>query len=193
MIKNKRYSISYIADLFSGIYVNTSSLQGNSVYYLQVRHWNKERDWQEHIEPELRDDERLHKNFLELGDVLLATKGVDHFAAVYNGLYTPAVASSVFTVLRIKDNRLILSAYLQWFLNHPSTSQKLVSVAKGTSTPHISRDVIGQLIVPIPSVEYQEKILEAHKLQQQAVRLRTRINHLNEIIYNTNLLKLAYQ
>lgn len=186
-------TISQIADLFSGIYVNTSSCQGNAVYYLQVRHWNKERHWQEQIEAELCDEERLQKNFLVSGDILLATKGVDHFAVVYDGLYTPAVASSVFTVLRIKNTRLILPAYLQWFLNHPSTTEKLVSSSKGTSTPHISRDIIEQLVLPAPPIENQEMILHTHKLQLQAVRLRTRINHLNQIIYNTNLLKVAYK
>lgn len=190
---NMRYLINHIADLHSGIYVNTSSFRGGSVYYLQVRHWNKERNWQAYVAPELHNEKRLHKSFLVPGDVLLATKGVDHFAATYDGLYTPAVASSVFTVLRIKDPQLILSEYLQWFLNHPSTTQKLVSESKGTSTPHISRDVIGQLTLPVPTIENQEKILEAHKLQLRAIRLRTRINHLSEVIYNTNLLKIAYK
>lgn len=166
---------------------------GNSVYYLQVRHWNKHRQWMEHVQPELHEEERLQKNFLEIGDVLLATKGVDHFAVIYDGLYSPAIASSVFTVIRVKRIMQILPVYLQWFLNHPSTKEKLVNAAKGTSTPHISRDVIEQLTLPVPAIEKQQLILRASELQQQALRIHTQINHLTESIYNSNLLKIAYK
>lgn len=186
-----KVSIRHIADLFSGIYVNTSASRGKTVYYLQVRHWDKERKWASHIEPELHEEDRLHKNYLKAGDILLATKGIDHFAVVYDEQYAPAIASSVFTILRIKETNTVLPEYLQWYLNHPVTAKKLAAASKGTSTPLITRDVIEQLELPIPSLEKQENILKAQSLQQQAAQLRSRINQLNETIFHYNLFQIA--
>jgi hypothetical protein len=184
-------SIRHIADLFGGIYVNTSISKGEAVYYLQLRHWDKERRWTSHIEPELSEGNRLNKNYLETGDILLATKGVDHFAALYDGKYSPAIASSVFTILRVKDTNIISPVYLQWYLNHPATTKKLVAASKGTSMPLITRDVIEQLELPVPSLVKQESIVQVHLLQQQAMKLRLQINKLNETIIHQKLLQTA--
>ncbi|WP_217604697.1 restriction endonuclease subunit S [Chitinophaga sp. GbtcB8] len=186
-------TIKHIADLFSGIYVNSSTSRGQTVYYLQVRHWDKKRNWASNIEPELWEENRLFKNYLQYGDILLATKGVDHFAALYDGRYTPAVASSVFTILRIKDPKTVLPAYLQWYLNHPATTKILAAASKGTSMPLITRDVIEQLEIPVPSLEKQQIILQVQGLEQQAMQLRLRINQLTETIFRHNLLKTAYK
>ncbi|SFN34515.1 Type I restriction modification DNA specificity domain-containing protein [Chitinophaga sp. YR627] len=184
-------SIGHIADLFGGIYVNTSISQGGAVYYLQLRHWNKERKWASHVEPELREETRLNKNYLEIGDLLLATKGTDHFAALYDGQYTPAIASSVFTILRIKDTNIISPFYLQWYLNHPATTKILIAASKGTSMPLITRDVIERLELPVPSLQKQESIVQVNLLQQQAMQLRLQINNLNETIFHQQLLQTA--
>ncbi|MDO6435642.1 restriction endonuclease subunit S [Flavitalea sp. BT771] len=184
-------SIRYIADLISGIYVNTSASKGKLVYYLQLGHWNKERKWAEFVKPELCEENRLYKNYLQVGDILLATKGMDRFAVLYDGRYAPAVASSVFTVLRVKDVKTILPAYLQWYLNHPDTAKKLSAASRGTSTPLITHEVIEQLELPVPSLDKQGIIIRAQNLQKRATQLRTQINKLNEIIFQHNLLQIA--
>jgi len=184
-------SIGDIADLFSGIYVNTSTSRGKEVYYLQLGHWDKEKRWTNYIYPELCKETRLYKNYLEKGDILLATKGIDHPAMLYDESYTPAIASSVFTVLRIKQTDIVLPEYLQWYLNHPTTARKLAAASQGTSMPLINREVIEQLEVPIPSLEKQQTILLAHDLQQQAIQLRAQINQLDETIFYYNILQTA--
>jgi hypothetical protein len=62
-LQRMQISVRNIAELHSGIYTNISSFRGESVYYLQIRHWDKERKWAEYIEPELREDRRLMKNY----------------------------------------------------------------------------------------------------------------------------------
>lgn len=186
-------SIRHITDLFSGVYVNTSISRGEAVYYLQMRHWDKERKWISHIEPDLVEETRFYKNYLEIGDILLATKGNDNVAILYDGRYTPAIASSIFTVLRIKDTNTVLPAYLQWYLNHPVTAKKLAAGSKGTSMQLITRDVIEQLELPVPSLEKQRIILHTQSLQQKATELRSQINKLNETIFHHSLLQTAYR
>jgi hypothetical protein len=186
-------SIIHIADLFSGIYVNMSTSRGKGVYYLQAGHLDKQRKWTAHLEPELEPEKRFDINYLEKGDILLVTKGIEYFAALYDGRYAPAIASSIFTVLRIIDRTVILPAYLQWYLNHPATSRKLAAASKGTSMPLITRDVVAEIEVPIPSLEKQEMIVKAECLQQKATELRLRIHQLNETIFHYNLLQTANQ
>jgi restriction endonuclease S subunit len=185
--------VKNIASLQSGIYVNVSTARGDTIYYLQVRHWNKQRNWSHLVRPELRKENKFNKNYLKPGDILLATKGTDLFAAVYDGYYSPAIASSVFTVLRIKDTNTVLPAYLQWYLNHPSTTKKLTAASKGTSMPMITRDIIEQLELPIPSLEKQRMILLAQDMQRRAMQLRSRIDQLNKTIFHFNLLQTANQ
>jgi len=183
--------VQQIAELFSGIYVNTSAARGHAVYYLQMRHWNGERNWARNIEPDLREEKKFDKNYLESGDLLLATKGTHPFAALYDGRYQPAIASSVFTVLRIADPTKILPAYLQWYLNHPATTSVLVAASRGTSIPLITRDVIEKLPVTLPPIRKQELIVGVHRLQEQANRLRSRMNQLNEKLFQHRLLQIA--
>ncbi len=183
--------IKNLAELFSGVYVNAASFKGKVVYYLQMRDWDKERNWADWVEPELREEERFYKNYLKDGDLLLATKGGNHFAVLYDGRYSPAVASSVFTVLRIRDAKIVLPAYLQWYLNHPATSKRLAGASKGTSMPLITMDVIEQLEVPLPSLEKQWNILHIQHLQRQSTLLRRSIHEMEEAIFYHNLLQIA--
>jgi len=156
-----------------------------------MRHWDKDRKLVKQIEPELCKESRLRKNYLKSGDILLATKGVDPFAALYDGQYEPAVASSVFTVVRINDPSTTLSEYLQWYLNHSTTASTLVAASRGTSIPLITRDVVEELEIPLPSVDRQAQIVRLHELQQQAIRLRARIRKLNENLFQYHLLQTA--
>src|SRR6185437_5715819 len=186
-----RMLIGNIAFLFSGIYANTSSSRGKAIYYLQVRHWDKGKKWVRNVEPELRLEDRFAKSYLKAGDLLIVTKGTDFFGVLYDGRYAPAIASSVFTVLRIKDTNNILPEYLQWFLNHHNTSNTLVAESKGTSTQLITKDVIEKLELPVPSLEKQTTILRLEQLHRSATSLRSRINQLNETIFYSNLLQTA--
>lgn len=180
-----------IAKFSSGIYVNVSSSKGKDVYYLQVRHWDKERKWVNGCEPEISAEARFSKNYLQPGDLLLATKGSDPFAVLYDGRYQPAIASSVFTVIKVANPTTTIPAYLQWYLNHPSTTQALTAASRGTSMPLITRDVIEELMIPVPPVERQTKILRLQQLQQHAMHLRRRINELKESLFQYQLLQIA--
>lgn len=183
--------VQQIAELFSGIYVNTSAYRGQAVYYLQMRHWDRERKWIRDVEAELCEEKRFNKNYLQSQDLLLATKGTDPFAALYDGRYQPAIASSVFTVMRILDPTKVLPTYLQWYLNHPWITKTLVAASRGTSIPLITRDVIEGLQVPVPSVKKQELIVAAHRLRQQSTRIRSQMNQLNESLFEYQLLQTA--
>jgi restriction endonuclease S subunit len=186
-------TIKHITDLQGGIYINTKAVKGDVVYYLQVNDWNKEKNWSEHTKPQLPDEEKLRRHYLVAGDILLATKGTDHTAVLYDSRYAPAIASSVFTVLRIKDQNQVLPAYLQWYLNHPHVQKQLSSAAKGTSMPLITRDIIEELLLPMLPLEKQAIILQAFRLHVKAKHIRQRIDNLEESLFHHQLFQKAIQ
>lgn len=186
-------AIKHITDLQGGIYINTKAVKGDRVYYLQVNDWDKEKNWSGYTKPQLPDEEKLRRHYLVAGDILLATKGTNHSAVLYDGRYAPAIASSVFTVLRTKDQTQVLPAYLQWFLNHPHIQKQLSSAAKGTSMPLITRDIIEELFLPMLSLEKQRLILQTFRLHAKVKHIRQRINTLEEILFQHQLFQKANQ
>jgi restriction endonuclease S subunit len=117
---------------------------------------------------------------LKKGDVLFAAKGSKNFAAWYENDKMPAVASTSFFVIRLIDNN-ILPGYLTWFLNHPDTQTLLKGQARGSSIASISKAVLSELEIPIPSTQKQELILRIFKLRNRERNLKQQIETLREI------------
>ncbi len=117
---------------------------------------------------------------LKKGDVLFAAKGSKNFAAWYEDDKMPAVASTSFFVIRLIDNN-VLPGYLTWFLNHPDTQTLLKGQAIGSSIASISKAVLSELEVPIPSIQKQELILMIFNLRNRERNLKQQIENLREI------------
>jgi len=170
--------IKNIVQLQTGIYAKPQP--DADVYYIQARHFDRNREFITSVNPDLSLDQKLEKHFLQTGDVLVAAKGYDHFAVAYKGIVKPAVASSMFMVLRIKDRKRILPEYLAWFINHPSTQTILSGNSKGTSIPSLSKTDIGDLELTIPSIQKQECILNIQALRQRETMIQQQITQLRE-------------
>ena len=169
--------LSEIAKIQSGIYAKPE-LSGE-VYYIQARHFNRAHQFNTTVRPDLKLENKIEKHFLKPGDLLVAAKGNDHFAVEYKGIIKPAVASSMFMVVKIQDKGL-LPGFLAWFINHHQTQNLLSGSAKGTALPSITNNDLGNLEIPIPSLEKQKLILQIHELHLQENRLKEQINSLRE-------------
>jgi restriction endonuclease S subunit len=68
----------------------------------------------------------------------------------------------------------VLPEYLSWFLNNPNTQISLKAQAMGTSIPSISKSVLEQLEIPIPSIERQKSVVSISKLliQEKAIQVK---------------------
>jgi restriction endonuclease S subunit len=73
-----------------------------------------------------------------------------------------------------------LPEYLAWFLNNPTTQKLLKEQAIGTSIPSISKTVLEELDIPIPSVEKQKAILTIAHLRSTEKNLKHQIEVLRE-------------
>ncbi|TWI79032.1 type I restriction modification DNA specificity protein [Lacibacter cauensis] len=172
-----RHKIKDIAKLQTGLFAKPE--QAGNVTYLQVKHFDENGHLQEALHPDLKANKVTEKHLLKQGDILFAAKGAKNFAAIYESHNPPAVASTSFFVIRLYQNG-ILPAYLAWYLNHPTTMTFLKEQAIGSSIVSISKTVLDELEIPVPSVEQQQAILHIASLQQRESWLYRKIEALRE-------------
>jgi len=165
--------IHNIAVVNSGVYA-TSEPNGE-VYYIQARDITEDHQLGEGLKPQLVADGKIDKHFLQKGDLLIAAKGRDHYAIEYKGYPSPAVASTIFIVVRIKDKSKLLPSFLQWYINLPIIQKSLAGGAQGSVLPVISKADLERLEIQIPAIEKQTTILKIDELRQQEIQLTDQI------------------
>ena len=165
--------IKNVADVQVGVYAQASEV-ANAIY-IQVGNYSSDRELSDGIKPSVEIEGRRQNLFLNTGDLLFAAKGSNNFCAIFRELYCPAVASSSFLTLRIKDKSVVLPEYLCWYINLDTTLKYLQSEAKGTGIPSISKATLEQLEIPVPPIEKQRTIAEVAHLQTEEQKLQSRI------------------
>ncbi len=147
--------------------------------YLQSKHFDEYGQLNSILYPDLGAEGVSEKHLLKEGDVLFAAKGTKNFAAVYDNHNEPAVASTSFFVIRL-TNQKVLPAYLAWFLNSHPIQTLLKGQAIGTSIPSISKQVLENLEMVVPSIEIQKTILQITILRNKEKALKMEIETLRE-------------
>lgn len=169
--------IKNITNIRTGLFAKP--LGRGEVLYLQVKYFDDYGRLQTTLFPDLFAEDIPEKHLLKPGDVLFAAKGTKNFAAVYESHNSPAVASTSFFVIRIKDKN-ILPEYLAWFLNNHSIQTILKEQAIGTSIASISKTVLEGLEIIVPDTEIQNIILQITKLRDKERVLKQKIDSLRE-------------
>lgn len=172
-----RTLIKDITNIQTGLYAKPAGI--GELVYLQSRHFDEHGQLHSELHPDLVADGISEKHLLKDGDVLFAAKGTKNFAAVFENHNEPSVASTSFFVIRPTDNK-VLPQFLAWFLNNPTTQTLLKGQAIGTSIPSISKQVLENLEITIPSIETQKAILQITKLRNREKSLKQKIETLRE-------------
>ncbi len=162
-MKTKIYNIAVVQ---TGVFAK-KSLTPNAVY-LQQSDFDEEGNLGVSLCPTIEVSERY---ILKSGDLLVVCKGGKNQCIEIPTMEYNSVASSSFLVLRINDKENVLPAYVAWFLNLSSTQRILMQQAKGSVILSISKSVLGEIEIPIPSVEKQKRCLELAKLYKREQEL----------------------
>lgn len=170
-------SINHIATIQTGFFAKPSGI--GDVVYLQSKHFDESGHLLRKLHLDLRGEGISQKHFLKEGDVLFAAKGTKNFAAVFEHHNEPAVASTSFFVIRM-TTRDVLPHYLTWYLNNQMTQALLKGRAIGTSIPSISKQVLENLEMEIPSIDIQKAILHIATLRNKEKALKQKIEALRE-------------
>ncbi len=165
--------IKNIARIRSGIYQKDSP--DEDTLYLQVKDYNQNGELKkDEIKSSIKKEDKVKSHLLYDGDLLFAAKGTSNFCALYNINIGEAVASSSFFVIRV-SSPIIAPEYLCWYLNTPKILGQLKANAVGSSTPSITKPMLEELEISIPSIEKQRAIVTFSELQDKEVDLHLRI------------------
>jgi restriction endonuclease S subunit len=157
------------------------------LYYLKGSDFDDAGELNEVVEPSLENRPDLAKHLLSNRDVLFAAKGRQFFAAVYTGRFAPAVASTTFFVIKV-DEAKILPEFLAWYLNHPETNSFLSAASRGSSIPMVPKSMLEEMLIPVPDIQTQQKIVALSVLQKRRKGLALKIEslkteYINNITY----------
>ena len=91
--------------------------------------------------------------------------------------------------MRLHDKFSVLPEYLAWYMNSPTIQKALAMQSRGTSIMSISKSVLGELEIPIPSLEKQKQYIELSKLQRQEQELYKVIAEKRKLILDYKMIK----
>lgn len=168
--------LGQIASITSGI--NERRNPQGSIYYLSASDFVAPHTLDPLLEPSIMPSPKLERHFLSKGDVIILSKGHHGFIAhSYQAIKQPAVASSIFMVLR-NINPRVLPEYVAWYINLKSTQSELINFSRGSALPAINKSILSELDIQVPDLEIQQKIVELDRLKKAETHI---INQLDEL------------
>ena len=183
-----RNKLSNIAKIQSGVYAKPDI--NAEVYYIQGRHFNEYREFDFNTKPEIAAQENFDKHYLQIGDILVASKSNSFFAITYKGIVKPAVASSSFLVIRIEDKANILPEFIAWQINHPTNQKMMILKAQGSKIASLSKSDLDDLELEILPLSKQRSIVKLDALLNRKKQISQKIIFLTESLINKQLYKL---
>lgn len=104
---------------------------------------------------------------LQPGEVVFAAKGNNNRAALFLDQEHKVIPSNQFLVLSVRTTEYLSPGFLCWVLNYTPTQQRMAEFQSGTSMFSISKQALGALSIPLPSLEDQKKILHLDDLLER--------------------------
>jgi restriction endonuclease S subunit len=183
-----RYKLGEIAKIQFGLHSSDIETEG-AIKYIQVKNFTElnEFDLDECNYVNLKLNEQNH--LLEDDNVLFVGKGLRNFAWTYRKELGGAVASSIFFVLKVNSN-IILPDYLTTLLNSTKYQNLFQQLGAGSSIPSIRKSELEAIIIDIPSIELQTKIVTLKKNHTEDVSLSKQIISEKEKLFNGIINKL---
>lgn len=174
--------IKDIATLQFGLYKKPS--EKGSVRYFQAKDFDNSGTWNDKTDTWLNLNENTQKHILEDGDILFAGKGFRNFAWVYTLDIGPAIASSMFFVIR-PDQQKVIPGYLSTVLNSEKYQSFFQTLGMGSSIPSIRKNELEAVEVPLPSLKDQSRIVDISRMHYQSVVLANQILTKKNKLYQT--------
>ncbi len=179
-MRKKTSYIGNIAHIRFGLHVMPEE-RGN-LLYLQVRQFDDEGRWMPAYSEFINLDERNEDYLLRDGDVLFVAKGGRLFAWCYRETLGPAVASSIFLILR-PDQARIFPDYLATVLNSPQYKSVFRQLGGGTNIFSIRKAELGAIEISLPSLKRQKQIAGFAAGYLEELRIREEIIHQKKELY----------
>lgn len=168
--------------------VHLTPVDVGRVLYLQARQFD---DYGRFGEDPLlfAPDGSLNAHMLWDGDVLFPGKGNRYFGWCYRDRVGPAVASSMFFVIR-PDQKIIQPDYLTAILNLPQNQAHFKLLASGTNIASIRKSELEAFMIPVIPISEQEKVVELYKYHLRETVLMERMASEKRNLYKATISKI---
>lgn len=98
--------------------------------------------------------------------------------------YEEAIMSPAYPIFRVKDKNIILPDYLEMWFKRPEFDREAAFIAVGGVRGSMPWEEFAKMKLPVPSIEKQQKIVNAYKIVTDRIALKQRINdNLDATIY----------
>ena len=95
---------------------------------------------------------------------------LSNFAPLTTSNQLPMVPSNHYIIIKVNQKK-INPSFLAWFLNQETAQMYFKMTVGGTSIPNLKIKSLGELEIPIPTIEIQDKIVEVSELLEREKHL----------------------
>jgi restriction endonuclease S subunit len=183
----KTVNIDSVSEIRFGLYAQPERF--GSTAYVQVRQFND--DGRLIAEPDefINIDKKAESHLLMEGDVLFVGKGNRLFSWCYHQTEQPAVASSIFFVLK-PDLNVVIPDYLAAILNAGPSKAAFRKIGAGTNIFSIRKSELAAFQIPLPSMQQQKRVAALDRLHQKEVELAQQLISQKQNLYTAIISKL---
>lgn len=129
--------------------------------------------------PQVVVAEKYRANCLQVGDVVIPSRGDYYRAWLFTGADLPVLPVGQLNVIRPAAG--LDAGYLVWFLNLPTTGARLKHMLTGTSIKALTKTALQTLEVDLPDMRRQRHIAEIDELAGRIAAIRHRLTELDTI------------
>ena len=176
-----------IATIQTGVYIKPSP--NSDTLYLQLSDFDKDGNFIDRIVTYVSIPEKNNKHLLSSKDLLFAAKGNKNICIITPETNKACVASPSFIVIRIKNKEKILPEYVAWYLNSLFIQKLLQNNALGSAIKSITKNVLEDLEIPIPSIERQKAYIALDQLQKREQNIYKAIAEKHKQILDYKMIK----
>lgn len=90
--------------------------------------------------------------------------------------YEEAIMSPTYPIFRVKDKNIILPDYLEMWFKRPEFDREAAFIAVGGVRGSMPWEEFAKMKLPVPSIEKQQKIVNAYKIVTDRIALKQKIN-----------------
>ncbi|MBX3520726.1 MAG: restriction endonuclease subunit S [Xanthobacteraceae bacterium] len=120
-------------------------------------------------------NEKNSKSKLKTGDVLLVQSGHIGHSAVVGPNHEGHNCHAMIVITPVLDK--LTGDFLSFYFGSPEMKSKFEEIRSGSTVPHLTCGLVRELMIPLPTVDEQRKIVTALKeLEQSSTRLASATN-----------------
>lgn len=156
-----------IADIQFGPY--TKSEKSGDTKYLLASHFDEFGELTNFKNSYINAEDFNSDELLKENDLILAGKGLRFFAWPYKKEEGNCIASSLFYVIRPKED--VAAEYLAFYLNHPKVQHQLKLLSAGGSIPSLAKRELQNIEIDLPSKKQETEIIALNQLINRETQL----------------------